>query len=107
MNSSIMAGKVQFGYQGDMPALINVHQGIINTNYNGVLAAVSASSENFSRIMFHKDSTINSVSDLLGKKIATVKNATAHRFLLHVLQQEGISPDDLEIVNLDPAQSVT
>lgn len=107
MNTAIIGGKAQFGYQGDMPALINVEQGILNDRYDGVLAAISASSTNFNRIMVHKDGGIESVKELTGKKIATVKNSTAHRFLLHVLEQEGIADSDVEIVNLDPAQSVT
>jgi sulfonate transport system substrate-binding protein len=54
-----------------------------------------------------KNSTINSVADLKGKKIAVTKGTDPYFFLLQSLATEGLSPTDVEIVNLQHADGKT
>lgn len=46
-----------------------------------------------------KDSGIEKVSDLKGKKVATTEGTTAHVYLHNALKKEGVDPKDVEIVN--------
>jgi sulfonate transport system substrate-binding protein len=50
-----------------------------------------------------KNSTINSVADLKGKKIAVTKGTDPYFFLLQSLATAGLSPNDVEIINLQHA----
>ena len=54
-----------------------------------------------------KNSTINSVADLKGKKIAVTKGTDPYFFLLQSLAAAGLSPADVEIINLQHADGKT
>lgn len=54
-----------------------------------------------------KNSTANSVADLKGKKIAVTKGTDPYFFLLQSLAAAGLSPADVEIVNLQHADGKT
>lgn len=54
-----------------------------------------------------KDSPINSVADLRGKKIAVTKGTDPYFFLLQSLATAGLSASDVEIVNLQHADGKT
>jgi sulfonate transport system substrate-binding protein len=54
-----------------------------------------------------KDSAINSVADLKGKKIAVTKGTDPYFFLLQALATAGLSPADVEIINLQHADGKT
>lgn len=54
-----------------------------------------------------KNSTINSVADLKGKKVAVTKGTDPYFFLLQALATAGLSPADLEIINLQHADGKT
>ncbi|MCC3356392.1 aliphatic sulfonate ABC transporter substrate-binding protein [Bacillus sp. REN16] len=51
-------------------------------------------------LVANKDSKIQSVSDLKGKKVAATIGTDPYIFLLRALDEEGLSPSDVEIVNL-------
>jgi sulfonate transport system substrate-binding protein len=54
-----------------------------------------------------KNSTINSVADLKGKKIAVTKGTDPYFFLLQSLATAGLSPADVESINLQHADGKT
>ncbi|HSS24845.1 MAG TPA: aliphatic sulfonate ABC transporter substrate-binding protein [Mycobacterium sp.] len=54
-----------------------------------------------------KNSTINSVADLKGKKIAVTKGTDPYFFLLQSLATARLSPTDVEIINLQHADGKT
>ncbi|UFT98478.1 aliphatic sulfonate ABC transporter substrate-binding protein [Radiobacillus kanasensis] len=61
-------------------------------------------------LVTNKDSGITSVQDLKGKKVAATLGTDPYIFLLRTLDAEGVSPDDIEIVNLqhgDGASALT
>jgi taurine transport system substrate-binding protein len=49
-------------------------------------------------------SGINSVKDLKGKKVAVPFNSTTHFHLMVALEQAGINPKDVQILNLRPPE---
>jgi sulfonate transport system substrate-binding protein len=54
-----------------------------------------------------KDSPLHSVADLKGKKVAVTKGTDPYFFLLQSLATAGLSPSDIEIVNLQHADGKT
>jgi sulfonate transport system substrate-binding protein len=58
-------------------------------------------------LLVTKDSPINSVADLKGKKVAVTKGTDPYFFLLQSLATAGLSPSDIEIVNLQHADGKT
>ena len=58
-------------------------------------------------LLVAKDSPINSVADLKGKKVAVTKGTDPYFFLLQSLATAGLSPTDIEIVNLQHADGKT
>lgn len=54
-----------------------------------------------------KNSPINAVADLKGKKVAVTKGTDPYFFLLQSLATAGLSPADIEIVNLQHADGKT
>lgn len=49
-----------------------------------------------------KDSGVESVSDLKGRKVATPFASTAHYSLLNALSLEGVEPGDVELLDMQP-----
>ena len=58
-------------------------------------------------LLVAKDSPINSVADLKGKKVAVTKGTDPYFFLLQSLATAGLSPSEIEIVNLQHADGKT
>ncbi|MNW27609.1 putative aliphatic sulfonates-binding protein precursor [compost metagenome] len=54
-----------------------------------------------------KDSPLKTVADLKGKKVAFVKNTTAHYFLLKMLEEAGLNWSDIEAVELTTADGLS
>lgn len=53
-----------------------------------------------------EESGINSLSDLKGKKIAASIGTNSHQVLLQFLEKEGISEDEVEILNLKSSEAL-
>ena len=65
--------------------------------------AIETPSPTAQAIVVRKDSPINSVAQLKGKKIGFAKGAGAHYLLLEALSQAGLSIRDIEPAYLNPA----
>ncbi len=68
-----------------------------------VIGALSNVTRNVA-VLVPKGSKITSVSQLKGKKIAVAEGTSGDYHLLYELQQAGLSPKDVQLVNLQPAQ---
>jgi sulfonate transport system substrate-binding protein len=68
-----------------------------------VVGALSNVTKNVA-VLVPKGSKITSVSQLKGKKIAVAEGTSGDYHLLYELQQAGLSPKDVSLVNLQPAQ---
>ena len=58
-------------------------------------------------VMGNKDKGVNSIADLKGKKVAATSGTSAEIILNLALQQEGLTADDLEVVEMDANGIVT
>ena len=53
------------------------------------------------------DSPIQQISDLRGKKVAVVSGSNSHIILVRALESVGLTPNDIELVPLNPTEAVS
>jgi sulfonate transport system substrate-binding protein len=95
MNEAFAARQLDVTAYGDTPALIGRAAGL-KTRAIGV-----ASSGWYSAAaVVRQDSPITSILELKGKKVATQKGTTGHNLLAAILNEAGLTPADIEFVNL-------
>ena len=89
--TAMASGDVDVGYVGITPVLSSIEKGV-------PVKVISAAQTEGSGIVVAKNSEINSVSDLAGKKIATPGEASIqHMLLSYYLKQNGMSINDLKV----------
>lgn len=95
------AGKIDFAVTGNTPPVF----GAANNAKIKVVSGYVGSGRG-DQILIPKDSPIESVEDLKGKKIAIAKGSSAHANVLEQLQKVGLTISDVEPVFLQPADSL-
>lgn len=86
---AIFAGEIDLGYIGPVPALS------ANVKSNGDVKIISNATNAGAVFLKRKDSGINSLSDLSGKKIAVPQMGnTQHLCLLSILSEQGLKTVD-------------
>ena len=91
------AGALDFGATGDVPPLFAQAAG-----GNLVYAGVYKGSPEASAILVRKDSSIQTLADLKGKRLAFKRGSSAHNVAVKALRKGGLEPDDVEAVDLSP-----
>lgn len=92
--TAMASGDVDVGYVGITPVLSSIAKGV-------PVKVISAAQTEGSGIVVAKDSGINEVSDLAGKKIATPGEASIqHMLLTYYLEQNGMSINDLKVSSM-------
>jgi len=102
ITESFSAGEVDFGFLGDLP--------VITSKANGTDIFIVGYAEEKSEsdlLVTLENSGITSVTDLKGKKVGVPVGTTAHSMLLKLLEKEGLTIDDIELVNLGFVDCVT
>jgi sulfonate transport system substrate-binding protein len=96
------AGKIDFAVTGNTPP-------IFGAAANAKVKVVSAyeNGGDGDRILVRADSPIKTVADLRGKSVAVGKGSSAHGHILIQLQKAGLSPADVKLVFLQPADALT
>ncbi|MGC9966009.1 MAG: aliphatic sulfonate ABC transporter substrate-binding protein [Geobacteraceae bacterium] len=102
INESFAAGQQDIGFLGDTPAIIGRAAGIDTR----IIGLASNGPESLAVIVPTK-SNIKSPKDLRGKKAAVVKGSYAHHLLVLVLQKEGLTVNDIDLINLSQADIAT
>lgn len=95
VNEAVAAGEADMGFMADLPAIIAKSTGQDIEIVSGV-----AYGEKGLAVLVKPDSEMNSVADLKGKKIAYATGSYAQHLLALLLEQEGLSLDDVESINL-------
>jgi sulfonate transport system substrate-binding protein len=91
------AGALDFGPTGDVPPLFaQAARG--NLLYVGTYRGSSQGSA----ILVHKDSAIQKIEDLKGKKLAFKRGSSAHNVAVKILRKGGLKPDDVTQLDLAP-----
>jgi sulfonate transport system substrate-binding protein len=100
MLEAMNAGKLDFGGVGESPPIFSQAAG-----GQFYYVSVSALSPETQDIVVPQNSSIQTVADLKGKKIALQRGSSAHYLLLAVLKEQGIAANEVEVVPLSPADA--
>ena len=98
MLEALGAGAIDWGSVGDTPPIF-AQAGQARLVY----AAASPSSQH--AVLVPKHSTLQSVADLKGKKVAFGKGSSAHNVAIKALAAAGLQPSDVTQVFLSPADA--
>jgi taurine transport system substrate-binding protein len=99
VNTAFIAKELDFGALGSSP----VARGLsapLNIPYK-VAFVLDVAGDN-EALVARNGANINSIPELRGKRIATPFASTAHYSLLAALAQNGLSPSDVQLVDLQP-----
>lgn len=97
---ALNAGSIDFGRTGNTPPIFSQAAGSQLT-----YVAAGFSKYEGSGILVKNDSTITSISDLKGKKIAFSKGSSSHYLLVKALESVGLSLNDIEPAYLTPGNA--
>ncbi len=100
-NEALRSNGLDFGSTAGSAALV------ARANGTPIKIVDVYSKPEWTALVVGKDSPVNSVADLKGKKIAVTKGTDPYFFLLQSLARAGLSPSDVEIVNLQHADGKT
>lgn len=96
VNESFAAGQQDIGVLGDVPAILAKSSG-----QNTEIIGNAAYGEKALAVLVKPDSSLQNPKDLKGKKVAYVKGSYAHHLISIVLENAGLTFDDIESVNLE------
>lgn len=99
VNTAFIAKELDFGALGSSP----VARGLsapLNIPYK-VAFVLDVAGDN-EALVARDGSGVNTIADLRGKKIGTPFASTAHYSLLAALEQNGLTPNDVQLVDLQP-----
>lgn len=99
VNTAFIAKELDFDSLGSSP----VARGLsapLNIPYS-VAFVLDVAGDN-EALVVRNGSGINSIADLKGKRVATPFASTAHYSLLAALNQNGLSPSDVQLIDLQP-----
>lgn len=100
VNTALASGSIDFGLMGSSPAAIAVSLGI-----EAELIWIHEVLGEIESLAVSNSSGINTIEDLVGKKVATPVASTAHYSLLNGLKNAGIE-DQVEILDMQPSDIV-
>lgn len=93
---ALKSGNIDYARIGDTPPVVNLAVGA-----NFVYIAAGSSRASGSGILIKKNSTIKSIKDLKGKRVAYTKGTSSNYLILSALKKAGMSANDIKWVNLD------
>lgn len=97
---ALTAGAIDFGTTGEAPPVFAQAAGSPL-----VYVGVEPSAPRGEAILVPKDSPIDSVADLRGKRVALNKGSNVHFLLVEALAKAGLAPDDIHSIFLAPADA--
>jgi len=96
--TAIAAGEIDVGYVGITPALSSIEKGV-------PVKVVSGAQTEGTGLVAASNSSINSIADLKGKRVATPGAATIQNMLLtYALKEANVNSDDVSISSMKVAQ---
>ena len=97
---AINVGSVDFGYVGDTPPIF-AQAGGARIRYVAAMKSDGTSQA----IIVPKDSSIKTIADLKGKRVAFGKGSSAHNLLVAALEKAGLAWSDITPAPLAPADA--
>lgn len=96
INESLLSGESDIGVLGDVPTVFAIALGQDN-----VIIATAAQAADSYAVLVPGDSEITDVSQLKGKRFATVIGTTAHNLMDKYLVSGGLTVNDIKFVNVN------
>lgn len=100
MTEAMASNNLDFAGLGNMPIIAAQAANIPFT----VISQILEGEKNVG-VVVNSSSEITSLKDLVGKKVAVGKGTNAYDFLFRGLAKEGINPEKLEVINLNPDEA--
>lgn len=100
MTEAMASKRLDFAGLGNMPVVAGQAAGIPFT-----IISQTLDGKNNVAIIVKKDSAINSIEDLKGKKVAVAKGSNAYNFLYLGLKESGLQASDIEAIQLQPDEA--
>ncbi|NGQ96745.1 aliphatic sulfonate ABC transporter substrate-binding protein [Brevibacillus sp. SYP-B805] len=97
---AIASDRLDFGRVGNAPVIVGQAAGVPFKEI-----AVGSVGKKGDAILVQKNSPIRTLQDLRGKKIAVAKGSSGYNLLYQALQQAGLKPTDVEIIQLQPDEA--
>lgn len=97
---ALNAGSIDFGYTGDTPVIF-----ALSGNKPIQYLAYEVNSKNAHSLLLAQGSTIQTLQDLKGKRIALMKGSSAHYFLAQILNKGNLTWQDIQPIWLTPADA--
>lgn len=99
VNAALLSNSIDFGLVGSCPATLVIANGagVELIWIHDVLGSVES-------LAVRSDAGISTVEDLKGKTIATPFASTAHFSLLKLFEVAGIGQDEVEVLDMQPAE---
>ncbi|OPA89384.1 aliphatic sulfonate ABC transporter substrate-binding protein [Pseudomonas fluorescens] len=94
---ALAAGSLDIGAMSEIPPIFS-----IQSHREPKLIAVLQGDVNNQVILIPKDSTLESVAQLKGKRVGYVRATTSHYFLIKALKEQGLTFNDITAVPLTP-----
>ncbi|TGD99394.1 aliphatic sulfonate ABC transporter substrate-binding protein [Methylobacterium nonmethylotrophicum] len=104
---AISLGAIDIGQTGDAPPIFAQAAGRPQDSAGSPLVYVAAqeAAGSGSAILVQKDSSLRSLADLRGKRVAFAKASSAHNLTIAALDKAGLTYRDIEPVTLAPADA--
>ena len=105
VTAQMIAGKVDIGSMGDYPILVNGSKTGDYADAKTELVAVTGYNlrGSLNQVVVPAGSTARTLADLRGQVISTSLGSAAHGMLVNALQHNGMTPDDVKLLNQDPS----
>lgn len=97
---ALKSGSIDYARTGDTPTVTAQANGTKLT-----YIAAGSSKAKGSAVVIKKGSSISSIADLKGKKIAYTKNTSSEYMIRKVLQKAGLTTSDVTLVNMDQSSA--
>lgn len=106
INTSMISNKIDIGFMGDMPLILNMYKAHTLDEYDSKLIAMDGIGKNGlnQSIVVPINSNIDKIEDLENKTISTPIGSSAHFMLMKVLKKYNLI-DKVEIVHQDVAMA--
>ena len=94
LNEALVSNSVDIVITGDVPAVIGKSNGVDTTFIAGEIGI------NEPALMVPADSALKDITELKGKKVATLTGSYMHKVLVNMLEANGMTVNDIQFVNL-------
>ncbi|MCX6249738.1 MAG: aliphatic sulfonate ABC transporter substrate-binding protein [Bacteroidetes bacterium] len=93
INEAFATGKIDVVFEAEPPAIIGKASGIDITIRDISCSLVQ-------EVLVHQNSTIKTIADLKGKKIALLSGTSSHYGVLKMLKENGIKQNEVQILDM-------